>query len=402
MYRILRAFLVVFTLCLLESCGTDAAIIRKTSLNSKGFLPAFRKRAMSQAGNWIPSAEGALHVSKSPPAEISVVLGEQLIIECAVFGEPAPNTILWLKNGLPLSQSPAESEVSFYRKGLEVGSVSARLVVPCVELSDAARYTCIARGQDGSQVGAKTAVNVEGGAPSKVSRCTSQDGSDSAVIQFWRPFLIEETKYDALFYCRSAGKGNTITWLLPDSSPVVNSDRMKVLSTGDLLLKNPSWEDMGEYTCHVEGPEGFDEVTTFFYPARHTWYFKQIDLWIPGHAGLEGNEAADRMTRQGSEMPYYGPQPAIPISLQHNFHDTNKEKGSPSGVGRSPPKPDGISLSSGRRNTRIGLQNYFDKKQSCRERGFRAIKCAKESVDLEIIDLEIIDLEINSEQPRKM
>jgi ribonuclease HI len=33
-------------------------------------------------------------------------------------------------------------------------------------------------------------------------------------------------------------------------------------------------------------------------------------IWVPGHMGIDGNEMADQLARQGSSRPFIGPEPA--------------------------------------------------------------------------------------------
>jgi hypothetical protein len=44
---------------------------------------------------------------------------------------------------------------------------------------------------------------------------------------------------------------------------------------------------------------------------------KRIQLvWVPGHVGIEGNEIADQLARQGSSPPLTGHEPALGISAK--------------------------------------------------------------------------------------
>jgi hypothetical protein len=39
-------------------------------------------------------------------------------------------------------------------------------------------------------------------------------------------------------------------------------------------------------------------------------------LWVLGHMGIDGNEIADQLARQGSSHPFTGPEPALGISAK--------------------------------------------------------------------------------------
>jgi ribonuclease HI len=45
---------------------------------------------------------------------------------------------------------------------------------------------------------------------------------------------------------------------------------------------------------------------------------KRVQLiWMLGHMGIDGNEMADQLARQGSSCPFIGPEPALGISAKN-------------------------------------------------------------------------------------
>ena len=46
------------------------------------------------------------------------------------------------------------------------------------------------------------------------------------------------------------------------------------------------------------------------------WHAVRL-YWVPGHAGVRGNEIADRLTRSSSGQWFIGPEPCLGVSRQN-------------------------------------------------------------------------------------
>ncbi|XP_034531212.1 hemicentin-1 [Notolabrus celidotus] len=161
----------------------------------------------------------------------TVIINSPLELECHATGTPAP-VITWYKDGKPVRQG----------EGLRVGASGRRLIVSRAQVSDTARFQCVATNEAGDH---ERDFNVVVQVPPSIR--TTGPAERSVVLH--KSISLE---------CISSGiPPPSIIWL-KDGRPVdTTQGHLKVESAGRLLkVKEARLEDSGKYTCVATNAAG--------------------------------------------------------------------------------------------------------------------------------------------------
>ncbi|XP_038571298.1 hemicentin-1 isoform X2 [Micropterus salmoides] len=173
-----------------------------------------------------PFIDGADDVTDS-----TVIIDSPLELECQATGTPGP-VITWYKDGKPVRQG----------EGLRVAASGRRLVVSRAQVSDTARFQCVATNEAG---GHEKDFNVVVHVPPSIR--TTGSAERSVVVH--KPVSLE---------CISSGiPPPSITWL-KDGRPVdTTHGHLKLESAGRMLkVTEARLEDSGRYTCLATNAAG--------------------------------------------------------------------------------------------------------------------------------------------------
>ncbi|XP_035509461.1 hemicentin-1 [Morone saxatilis] len=173
-----------------------------------------------------PFIDGADDITDS-----TVIINSPLELECQATGTPAP-VITWYKDGKPVRQG----------EGLRVAASGRRLVVSRAQVSDTARFQCVATNEAGDH---ERDFNVVVHVPPSIR--TTGPGERSVVLH--KAISLE---------CISSGiPPPSITWL-KDGRPVdTTQGHLKLESAGRMLkVTEARLEDTGRYTCLATNAAG--------------------------------------------------------------------------------------------------------------------------------------------------
>ncbi|XP_034738598.1 hemicentin-1 isoform X2 [Etheostoma cragini] len=173
-----------------------------------------------------PFIDGADDVTDS-----TVIINSPLELECHATGTPAP-VITWYKDGKPVRQG----------EGLRVAASGRRLIVSRPQVSDTARFQCVATNEAGDH---EKDFNVVVHVPPSI-RTT---GSAERSVVLHKPISLE---------CISSGiPPPSITWL-KDGRPVDTTQGHLKLELAGRMLKviESRLDDSGKYTCLATNAAG--------------------------------------------------------------------------------------------------------------------------------------------------
>ncbi|XP_054167055.1 zwei Ig domain protein zig-4-like [Oppia nitens] len=220
-----------------------------------------------------------LRLREVPESEITATETSTHILQCEAGGTPTP-TIHWLKNGNKIDQGDTGSyddDDDNIKKGeLSLSMTRSRLFLDCVHPKDEAIYTCVAS-SPANRVSAETHLKVIPNLrtsndlineDNNIAKClTKKSYGSPARIHMWTHNILELIGSDVQLLCRASGTPTpTISWVGPEDNTLTNSEKYKILENGDLVIRDLSWDDMGNYMCVADNQHGSDRTTLFLYP----------------------------------------------------------------------------------------------------------------------------------------
>lgn len=134
-------------------------------------------------------------------------------------------------------------------------------------------YTCVGRSGDKMEY-ASTLIHFVHKAPKQPNLLGYLSSLESDEVDSYSKVRIVhyyEDMFDVMgsnlvLPCKTSIKAD-IYWLNVNGNIITNhSPRHKVLPTGELMIQNLKWGDMGSYTCVAKTPMSKDTISTFVYP----------------------------------------------------------------------------------------------------------------------------------------
>ncbi|KRG07716.1 neural/ectodermal development factor IMP-L2 isoform X1 [Drosophila mojavensis] len=205
---------------------------------------------------------------KTPPNKMQQAPGATLEIACEMMGSQVPS-IQWIVGHMPLSEID-NLESNSITEDAPTAIVRVRSVhIVDHMLSEPRIYTCI--GRTGSKTIYASTVVHPSHADQELGNLIVPEKQYQGP-QKPRIIYTEKTHLDLMgstimLPCKVHARPHAkITWRNNEDKEIVQSHRFKVLPTGDLLISDLKWEDMGNYKCIAHNAVGRDSADTFVYP----------------------------------------------------------------------------------------------------------------------------------------
>lgn len=160
--------------------------------------------------------------------------------------------------------------------------VRSRLIIDYTN-SNERQYTCVGRAGGQIAYATTTVLSTPGGHFGKhnltellsMNNMMLNSGPKKVRVVLYYKVILEQIGSNLMLPCKAVGRPHPEIYWLDNNDRVISGQdpRFKVLSSGELLITNLSWPDMGGYTCVARNAISKDAVSTFVYPVLVSLHF---------------------------------------------------------------------------------------------------------------------------------